>query len=114
MIIKKRADAPVQTMSDHEGMTKQVVLGPKDVSEEIVMRYFSLEPGASSPRHTHDFPHLVHIHKGNGAAIDANGKEHALIEGDYIYIDDNELHSLKNTGSEHFDFTCTVPGRGEA
>jgi quercetin dioxygenase-like cupin family protein len=79
-----------------------------------MIRYFSLEPGAASPRHTHNFPHLVQIERGTGVVVDADGKEHPLIKGDYVYVNDNELHAFKNDGPEPFEFVCTVPARGEA
>jgi quercetin dioxygenase-like cupin family protein len=113
MIIKKLSDVPFIKMSGHENVKKQIVIGPKDGSNEIVIRYFSLEPGATSPRHTHDFPHLVQIEKGAGMYVDADGQEHPLTKGNYVYVNDNELHAFKNAGSDSFDFVCTVPARGE-
>lgn len=110
MIIKELSDVPVQELGEYE---KQVVIGPEDGSEEIVIRYFRLAPGGSSPRHTHDFPHLVQVQKGTGVVVDADGQEHLLTMGKYVYVNDNELHSFRNTGPEPFEFTCTVPARGE-
>ena len=113
MVINKLSEAPFIQMSGYENVKKQIVIGPKDGSNEIVIRYFSLDPGATSPRHTHAFPHLVQIEQGTGVIVDADGQEHHLIKGDYVYVDDNELHAFKNVGSETFEFVCTVPARGE-
>lgn len=114
MIIKKLSEVPNMETSGYKNVRKQIVIGPEDGSNEIVMRYFSLEPGGTTPRHTHDFPHLVQVERGTGVVIDASGQEHPLGKGDYIYVHDNELHSFKNAGSESFEFVCTVPSRGEA
>ena len=45
-------------------------------------------------------------------SVDESGKVYAY--GDYVFINDNEVHHLKNTGNEPFDFICIVPRRGEA
>jgi quercetin dioxygenase-like cupin family protein len=114
MIIKKLRDVPLTHVTGYDQVKKQVVIGPDDGSQEIVMRYFSIEPGGTSPHHSHDFPHLVKIEAGNGIAIDTKGNEHQVQTGDYVYINDNETHQFRNTGSKPFHFICIVPQRGES
>jgi quercetin dioxygenase-like cupin family protein len=114
MIIKKLDDVPSAPLQGYDNVKKQIVIGPDDGSLEIVLRYFSLEPGGESPHHSHDFPHLVKIETGNGLVIDEMGNEHQLQGGDYVYIDNNEAHSFRNSGSGPFDFICVVPQRGES
>jgi quercetin dioxygenase-like cupin family protein len=113
MIIKKLTDVPFTDVAGYDHVKKQIVIGPGDGSKEIVMRYFNIEPGGASPHHSHDFPHLVKIEAGNGIAIDKAGNEHQVKEGDYVYINDNEVHQFKNIGSTPFAFICIVPQRGE-
>jgi quercetin dioxygenase-like cupin family protein len=113
VIVKKLSDVPFAELHGYDNLTKQVVLGPEDGSQEIVLRYFSLKPGGSSPHHTHDFPHLVKVETGRGTVTDATGNEHQLQPGDYVYVDSNDTHHFSNTGSEPFDFICVVPQRGE-
>jgi len=114
MIIKKLTDVPFTSVPGYDQVKKQIVIGPDDGSQEIVMRYFSIEPGGMTPHHSHDFPHLVKIEAGNGIAIDTTGNEHKLQTGDYVYINSNETHQFRNTGSEPFNFICIVPQRGES
>ena len=45
MIIKKLKNVPVIKMHGSESVKKQIVIGPDDGSNEIVLRYFSIEPG---------------------------------------------------------------------
>jgi len=113
MNIKKLSDAPAFDVSGIAHVKKRIVIGPSDGSKEIVLRYFSIEPGGETPYHAHTFPHLAKIEAGRGAIIDGNAKTHQLEKGDYVYINDNEIHQFKNTGSEPFEFMCIVPGRGE-
>jgi quercetin dioxygenase-like cupin family protein len=100
-------------MQGYANVKKQIVIGPDDGSQEIVLRYFSLQPGGASPYHSHDFPHLVKIEAGQGTVTDGQGKEHQLQAGQYVYVAGNEVHQFKNAGSGEFHFICIVPRRGE-
>ena len=113
MIIKKLMDVPLADLQHYDHLEKRIVIGPDDGSKEIILRHFSIEPGGTSPHHSHNFPHLVKIEAGKGTVSDAAGKEHQLQTGDYVYVPDNEDHQFKNTGSEPFAFICIVPERGE-
>jgi quercetin dioxygenase-like cupin family protein len=113
MVIKNLKEVPYEEMSAYKGVKKQILIGPRDGSVEIIMRYFSLEPGGNTPYHSHGFPHVVKVEKGKGMVVDENGKEHALECNQVVYIQDDEVHGFKNTGDESFDFICIVPPRGE-
>ena len=113
MKIKKRDDVPLADTQGYTAVTKQVVLGPEDGSDEIVLRYFSVTAGGATPYHSHDFPHLVKVESGQGVAVDADGNEYPLAADDYVYVEANEVHNFKNTGDGPFDFICLVPLRGE-
>ena len=113
MVIKNIKNVPYEDMSAYNGIRKQVLVGRKDGSNEIVMRYFSVEPGGNTPYHDHGFPHVVKVEKGKGIVIDKDGNEHSLEQGHVIYIHDDEVHGFKNEGAESFDFICIVPPRGE-
>lgn len=113
MIIKKLGDVPQIDVQGVLHVKKRIVIGPKDGSEEIVLRCFSVEPGGMTPHHAHDFPHLVKIEAGKGSAMDADGNEHELQAGDFVYVNSNEIHHFSNKGTETFEFICIVPERGE-
>ncbi len=113
MIVKHLQDVPLHTTSGYEGVTKQVVIGPDDGSDEIVLRYFRLAPGGSSPHHPHDWPHLVKVEVGNGVAVDADGNRTPVQAGDYVYVPDGEVHHFEAVDAPSFEFICIVPSRGE-
>ena len=113
MIIKKMSDVPVTTPPEYVGVEKQILIGREDGSKEIILRNFSIKPSGTSPYHSHHFPHLVKVERGQGVVIDPAGNEHPLRLGMLVYIPDNELHGFKNTGSEPLDFLCIAPERGE-
>ena len=113
MIIKSSQEVPAKPVGDLKGVEKQILIGPEDGSEEIVMRQLTLQPRAHTPYHEHAFPHLVKVEEGIGVVIDQHGHEHALEAGNVIYVHDNEVHGFKNTGNRLFRFICIVPSRGE-
>jgi len=55
----------------------------------------------------------VRVEAGDGVYTDAEGNEHPLQAGDYVYVNQNETHNFKNAGDNPFDFICIVPKRGE-
>ncbi len=113
-MIKRLLEVPFEETSGYTGVKKQIVIGPADGSDEIVMRYFTLEPGGSSPFHSHDWPHLVRIEQGSGVMLDAQKHPSPVSAGDYIFVESNILHCFQNTGEEALAFICIVPARGES
>jgi quercetin dioxygenase-like cupin family protein len=113
LVLKHVSEVPVQAIEGLEGVSKQILIGKDDGSEEVVVRCFRLEPGSATLYHSHDFPHLVKVEEGEGVVIDADENEHPLHFGRLVYVPDNEEHSFKNTGMVPFVFLCIVPGRGE-
>jgi len=114
MVIKKLQDVPFAEPQGYNGVRKQVVMGPADGSDEIVMRYFTVAPEGSSPFHSHDWPHLVRIEQGQGIMLDARKNPSPVEAGDYIFVESNTLHCFQNTGEGPLAFMCIVPIRGES
>lgn len=114
MIVKKLETVPILEPADYAGVKKQVVIGPDDGSNEIVLRYFRLAAGGATPYHAHDWPHLVKVEVGVGVTVDVDGNETPIEAGDFIYVPDNEKHRFRNTGEGSFEFICIVPRRGES
>ena len=114
MVIKSTESVPFVADSGYEGVEKKILIGRKDGSNEIIMRYFVVAPGKTTPYHSHPFPHLAKIEKGNGSIVDANKDETPVSPGSLVYINDNEVHCFKNTSNtESLEFICIVPDRGE-
>jgi quercetin dioxygenase-like cupin family protein len=114
MIVKQLEQVPFADLQGYDDVKKQIVIGPEDGSDEIVLRYFRLAPGGSSPHHAHDWPHLVKIEAGTGVAVDKDGSERPVSAGDFVYVQDNDIHQFRNTGDASFEFICIVPRRGES
>lgn len=90
-----------------KNVVKQILIGEKDGSNDIIMRLFTLVPGAHSPRHTHAHEHLVKIEKGKGVIYSKDG-EREVSPGDVIYVEPNEEHQFMNPFDEEFAFICVI------
>lgn len=109
--IDKCKASPVN-FSGITGMSKQVPISRAEGWEDYVLRVFTLEPGCSSPRHRHAWPHINWIVSGKGM-IHLEGADHAVREGSYAYIPGEALHQFTSSGSEPFVFICIVPPEGD-
>ncbi|MDD3804510.1 MAG: cupin domain-containing protein [bacterium] len=112
MVIKK-VNQVLKTKIDDEktkSVTRQILIGEDDGSDNIIMRLFTLGPKGYSPLHTHDFEHLVKVEKGRGIAVLEKG-EQEITEGDLVYVKPNELHQFRNDSDEEFQFICVIPNK---
>lgn len=93
------------------GVTRQIVIGPKDGSKNFIIRYFELPPGTASAYHTHDEEHGVVVLRGKGR-VRIGDNDIDLSFGDAVYVPPGEIHQFSNAGDEPFGFTCTIKGSG--
>ncbi|MGE3062456.1 MAG: cupin domain-containing protein [bacterium] len=112
MVIKKVADVPKNEVTDEgtKSVTRQILIGKDDNSNNIIMRLFTLAPGGHSPLHTHNYEHLVKVEKGRGIAVSDRG-EQEIGAGDIIYVKPNEIHQFKNNSNVEFQFICVIPNK---
>lgn len=94
-----------------KGVLKKVLIAKDEGWKDYVMRLFELDEGGHSPKHTHDWPHIIFVVKGKGS-IHLDGKDYEVKEGSYAYIPDDKVHQLQNTGKDKFSFICIVPPEG--
>ena len=74
----------------------------------FAMRQFIVEPGGSTPKHTHQWEHEVYVLSGSGTVLGGN-EESICRDGSVVYIPPNELHQFKNTSNEDSIFLCLIP-----
>lgn len=106
MKIKTREQIPMQEIIDRHGTKKELAIGEYDGSKQIVLRILSLESNRFIPVHTHDFPHIWKIEKGTGILTDNDTIEHTVTEGQFIFINNNEKHGIRNIGDEKLEYLC--------
>jgi len=88
---------------------KKILIGSNDGSKNIIMRYFTIAPGGHSPKHSHNWEHLVKIESGKGIVVGKDDKKVEVSEGYSIFIEANEMHQFQNPFEENFEFICIIP-----
>lgn len=91
-----------------EGVTMRLVIGPREGAPIFNLRVFEVEPGASTPHHSHWWEHEVFVLAGSGV-VATDGGETPLAEGSTVLVPGSEAHHFTNTGRDIFRFICLVP-----
>jgi quercetin dioxygenase-like cupin family protein len=91
-----------------EGVTMRMVIGPDNGARHFNMRIFEVEPGSSTPHHSHWWEHEVYVLSGKGIVRDHTGDK-PIRPGDAVLVSGDENHQFVNTGSDTLRFMCLVP-----
>jgi quercetin dioxygenase-like cupin family protein len=106
MKIAKYTDTkPTQEMP---GVTKREVITARDGAPNFCMRIFEVEPGSSTPDHTHPWEHEVFVLSGSGVVKGKEG-ESVINKGSVVFIAPDEPHCFINTGQTVLRFVCLIP-----
>lgn len=110
MIIKSDAQVTEFRVTDSSAnnVAGQILIGPEDGSNNIVMRRFKVLSGGFTPHHVHDFEHVVKVMRGRGIILDPSGEELEICCGQSAFIPGGEKHQFKNPYSEPFEFLCVI------
>lgn len=96
-------------MEGAKDVKMKILIGPKDESENIIMRYFTIAPGGHTPFHQHNYEHVVKIENNRGVVVDENGVENEVMKGQSLFVKPDEMHQFKNPFRENFEFICIIP-----
>jgi len=91
---------------------KQILAGPRD-GYAGYLRQFTLEPGASTPYHHHDWHHLVYVLEGRGK-VKIDGQESPLKAGSVVHVEAGRTHGFFNQEGGRLRFLCLVPDSGDS
>jgi len=97
------------SMEGAKDVRMKILVGPRDGSENIILRHFIIAPGGNTPYHRHNYEHLLKVEKNKGIAVDKDGKEFEVSEGNSIYVVPDEMHQFRNPFNEDFEFLCIIP-----
>lgn len=114
MIIRKNSSV-AETQVQMEGardVTIQILIGNDEGSGNIVMRRFKILPGGHTPKHRHDFEHVIKVLSGKGKLEDGEGKLHDLSDNNSAFVAPDEIHQFTNPFDVPFEFLCIIPNRG--
>jgi len=95
-------------MEGAEGVRIRLLIHKAEGAPNFYMRQFTVAPGGNTPLHTHDWEHEVYILEGNGV-VGTDGQDKPIASGDCVFVEPQELHNFRNTGSGELKFLCLVP-----
>ena len=98
----------VAGMAAAPGVVMRVVAGPDEGAPTFVTRIFEIQPGSTTPHHSHPWEHEVFVVAGRGTLKNSN-TEKSLKEGDAVMVLPDESHSFLNTGKDMLRIICVVP-----
>ena len=97
-----------QPTEEVPGVLKREVITAEDGAPNFCMRVFEVEPGSSTPSHSHWWEHEVFILSGEGMVVGEQG-ETPIGKDSVIFIAPNEQHCFVNTGRGVLRFICLIP-----
>ncbi len=110
MIVKHFADVKATRFEgeDSQGVLIRPMISDADGAPTFALRYFEIEPGGYTPRHSHDWEHEIFIVAGSGTHHGPAGAT-PLRPGMALYIPPNEEHQFTNESGDPFVMTCSIP-----
>ena len=98
----------IEPVEELPGVLKRVPIGIEDGAPRFIMRIFDVEPGSSTPFHSHKWEHEVFILSGEGIVKSKdNGKP--VLPGTAVFVAPDEEHCFTNTGKDILRFICVIP-----
>ena len=109
MILKSYKDvSPTKYEAAPEGVQIREMITAKDGAPNFALRVFDVQPGASTPFHTHAWEHEVYIIAGTGR-VRTEGEETPFKAGDSVYIAPDEQHCFVADASTTVQMICCIP-----
>ena len=96
---------PVQELP---GVVKRDVITADDGAPRFCMRIFELEPGSSTPSHSHWWEHEAFVLSGRGVVVGEQG-ETPIAKDSVVFVAPDEHHCFVNKGNETLRFICVIP-----
>jgi quercetin dioxygenase-like cupin family protein len=90
------------------GVRLRVVISPEDGAPNFVMRVLEVEPGSSTPWHSHNWEHEVFILAGEGGVASEGGRT-PIKANRVVFVAPNEMHQFVNSGFGVLRFICCIP-----
>ncbi len=90
------------------GVRNREVINADDGAPNYCMRVFEVEPGSSTPSHSHAWEHEVYVLSGKGVVKGEQG-EVEIGKDSAVFVPPDEHHYFKNSGNEILRFICVIP-----
>jgi quercetin dioxygenase-like cupin family protein len=99
---------PAEEIPDVPGVTIRWVIAQADGAPHFALRVFEVQPGRTTPHHSHWWEHEVFVLDGTGMVATEEG-DFPLAPGTAVFVPGNVLHQFRNTGEGLLRFICLVP-----
>jgi quercetin dioxygenase-like cupin family protein len=111
MVIKSYKEvSPTRYPGVAEGVQIREMITTHDGAANFAMRVFDVQPGVSTPFHTHPWEHEVYIISGTGR-VRTEGQETPVKPGDSVYIAPNEQHCFVANAGSSLQMICCIPSK---
>ncbi|MFC6962010.1 cupin domain-containing protein [Halocatena marina] len=107
-LVRRAEEIEYETVAAADGMDKGVLIGPEHGAPNLAIRRFSLEPGATVPKHTNEIEHEQYVLAGE-YVVGIDDEEYTVSAGDSLFIPADVVHWYRNDGDEQGAFICAVP-----
>ncbi|MGM0604198.1 MAG: cupin domain-containing protein [Halobacteriota archaeon] len=131
--IKRSESIDYEPVGPADGLSKGVLIDESDGAPNFAIRRFTLDPGATVPRHTNQVEHEQYVLEGEytvgiepptdesdaddeGTDVDRteSAGEYTVAAGDALFIPPGTVHWYRNDGDEPAAFLCAVPNGDDA
>ena len=107
-LVHRASDVTYEPVSAANGMDKGVLVGREHGAPNLAIRRFTLEPGATVPKHTNEIEHEQYVLSGE-YVVGLADEEFTVTEGDSLFIPSGVVHWYRNEGNQPGAFICAVP-----
>lgn len=107
-VVKRATDLDYEPVGAADGLSKAVLLDESDGAPNFAIRRFTLEPGASVPKHTNEVEHEQYVLAGE-YTVGIGEEEYTVAAGDSLLIPAGTVHWYRNDRELEGAFLCAVP-----
>ena len=107
-IVRRRDEIDYEPVDAADGLRKGVLIDDSHGAPNFAIRRFTLDPGATVPKHPTAVEHEQYVLAGE-YVVGIDGTEHVVRPGDSLLIPAGVVHWYRNEGDEAGAFLCAVP-----
>jgi quercetin dioxygenase-like cupin family protein len=107
-VVRRAGDVEYAAVEAADGLRKGVLVGETDGAPNLAIRRFTLEPGATVPKHTNEVEHEQYVLTGE-YVVGIGDEEHRVAPGDSLFIPAGTVHWYRTDADEPGAFICAVP-----
>lgn len=108
MIAKHYKDVPLEREANAQKAGIRWLISKKEGAENFAMRMIEVEPGGSTPFHSHPWEHEVYVVEGE-SIVQILDEYQNIKEGYIVFVPSGIKHTFKNSGKKVMKMICVIP-----